>query len=77
MPEFINEKNELLQEVVSTGNLQIISQEKSTINGKEAYVTDAIGIFQTNDASFDVKFKETSISGIDKFYTFVHYPYMY
>ena len=70
--EFINEKNELLQEVVSTGNLQIISQEKSTINGKEAYVTDAIGIFQTNDASFDVKFKETSISGIDKFYTFAY-----
>jgi len=70
--EFINEKNELLQEVVSTGNLQIISQEKSTINGKEAYVTDAIGIFQTSDASFDVKFKETSISGIDKFYTFAY-----
>jgi len=70
--EFINEKNELLQEVVSTGNLQIISQEKSTINGREAYVTDAIGIFQTSDASFDVKFKETSISGIDKFYTFAY-----
>jgi len=70
--EFINEKNELLQEVVSTGSLQIISQEKSTINGKEAYVTDAIGVFQTSDASFDVKFKETSISGIDKFYTFAY-----
>ena len=70
--EFINEKNELLQEVVSTGNLQITSQEKSTINGREAYVTDAIGIFQTSDASFDVKFKETTISGIDKFYTFAY-----
>ena len=70
--EFINEKNELLQEVVSTGNLQIISQEKSMINDKEAYITNAIGIFQTNDASFDVKFKETSISGIDKFYTFAY-----
>ena len=70
--EFINEKNELLQEVVSTGNLQITSQEKSTINGREAYVTDAIGIFQTSDASFDVKFKETTISGINKFYTFAY-----
>ena len=70
--EFINEKNELLQEVVSTVNLQITSQEKSTINGREAYVTDAIGIFQTSDASFDVKFKETTISGIDKFYTFAY-----
>ena len=70
--EFINEKNKLLQEVVSTGNLQIISQEKSTINGKEAYVTNAIGIFQNGDMTFSIKFKETSISGIDKFYTFAY-----
>ena len=70
--EFINEKNELLQQVASTGNLEIISQEKSTINGKEAYVTNAIGIFQSGNTSFDVKFKETTISGNDKFYTFAY-----
>ena len=70
--EFINEKNDLLQQVVATGNLEIISQEKSTINGKEAYVTDAVGIFQSGDLSFDVKFKETTISSNDKFYTFAY-----
>jgi len=70
--EFINEKNKLLQEVASSGNLQIISQEKSTINGKEAYVTNAVGIFQNGDMTFSIKFKETSISGIDKFYTFAY-----
>ena len=70
--EFINEKNDLLEDVVATGNLQIISQEKSTINGKEAYVTNAIGIFQSGDMTFSIKFKETSIAGIDKFYTFAY-----
>ncbi len=70
LDDFIQDKNELLQEVLETGNLEIISQEESTINGKEAYVTDAVGIFQTNTGSFEVKFKETTISGPDKFYTF-------
>ncbi len=70
--EFINEKNELLQEVVSTGNLEIVSQEKSTIKGKDAYVTNAIGVFQSGDLTFNVKFKETTIASNDKFYTFAY-----
>ena len=70
--DFISEKNELLQEVVSTGSLEIISQEKSTINGREAYVTNAEGVFQSGSASFDVKFKEITIVGDDKFYTFAY-----
>ena len=70
--DFIQEKNQLLQEVVATGNLEIISQEEISIKGKEAYVTNAIGIFQSNGQSFNVKFKETTISGPDKFYTFAY-----
>ena len=70
--DFIQEKSELLQEVVATGNLEIISQEKLTINGKEVYVTDAIGSFQSSNETFEVKFKETTFSGPDKFYTFAY-----
>jgi len=70
--DFIQEKNELLNEVVATGNLEITSQEKTTINEKEAYVTSAIGIFETNNQSFNVKFRETTISGPEKFYTFAY-----
>ena len=70
--DFIQEKNELLNEVVATGNLEITSQEKTIINEKEAYVTNAIGIFETNNQSFNVKFKETTISGLEKFYTFAY-----
>jgi len=70
--DFIKEKNQLLQEVVATGNLELSSQEKISIKGKEAYVTNAVGIFQSNGQSFDVKFKETTILGSDKFYTFAY-----
>jgi len=70
--DFIQEKNELLNEVVATGNLEITSQEKTTINEKEAYVTNAIGIFEANNQSFNVKFRETTISGLEKFYTFAY-----
>jgi len=70
--DFIQEKDELLKEVVATGNLELVSQEKSTINKKEAYVTNAIGVFQTNGQSFNVKFQEITISGPEKFYTFAY-----
>ena len=70
--DFIQEKNELIQEAVDAGNLEITSQKKSTINEKEAYVTDAVGTFETNNQSFEVQFKETTIAGSDKFYTFAY-----
>ena len=70
--EFIEEKNELIKEAVEANNLEVISQEKFTINGKEAYVTNAIGTFETNNQVFEVKFKETTIAGPDKFYTFAY-----
>ena len=72
LDDFMEEKNELLQEVMTQGNLELISQEKSTINGKDAHVTDAIGNFQSGNEIFEVKFKETTISGTDKFYTFAY-----
>ncbi|MDH3276740.1 MAG: peptidylprolyl isomerase [Nitrosopumilus sp.] len=70
--DFIQEKNDLLSEVVATGSLEIISQEKTSINSKEAYVTDASGIFETGEQTFNVKFKEITISGTDNFYTFAY-----
>jgi len=72
LDEFIQEKNELLEEVIATGSLELISQEESSIGGKEAYITNAEGIFQTNDQTFNVKFRETTIFGPEKFYTFAY-----
>ena len=70
--DFIGQKNELLEEVVATGNLEIISQERTTFNEKETYITNAIGVFESGTESIDVQFKETTISGNDKFYTFAY-----
>jgi len=45
LDDIISEKTETLKEVVESGNLKIISQEKTTINGYQAYVTTAEGNF--------------------------------
>ena len=70
--DYIEEKNALLDEVISTGNLAVTSQKRITIEGKEAYVTEATGLFQTSEGSINVKFKETTFLGPDKFYTFAY-----
>jgi len=69
---FIQEKNDLLDTVVATGTLEIISQEKISVKGKEAYETNASGIFQSGEQTFNVKFKEITISGSEKYYTFAY-----
>jgi len=68
--DFIQEKNEILQNVTASGNLKIISQEKIKVNGKEAYVINALQNFTINDQILELKFKETTIASSDKFYTF-------
>ena len=68
----IQEKAEFLKNVLATGNLEIISQEKSTVNGKQAYVTNARGFFQSNGESYNVQFREVIIATAEKFYTFAY-----
>ncbi|MFB5605750.1 MAG: peptidylprolyl isomerase [Nitrosarchaeum sp.] len=72
LDDLIQEKAEFLKEVLKTRSLEIISQEKTTINGKEAYVTNARGFFESNGESFDVQFREIIISTSDKFYIFAY-----
>ena len=66
--EIISEKNEILKLVTESGNLQITSQEKTTINGNQAYVSDAQGIFPSNGDNINVKFKEIMIFDTEKYY---------
>ena len=70
--ELILEKDESLEEAIESGNLEIISQEKIKINGKDSYVTNAQGTFQSNGQSVEVKFREVIISTSEKFYTFAY-----
>jgi len=71
LDDFIKIKNELLNQLVA-GTLEITSQEKSTINGKEAYVIHAKAIFQSYNQTFHLQFIETTISGPDKFYALLY-----
>jgi peptidyl-prolyl cis-trans isomerase B (cyclophilin B) len=72
LDDLIQEKDEFLKKALESGNLEIISQEKSIINEKQAYVTNAKGFFQSNNASYNVQFREVIISTPEKFYTFAY-----
>jgi len=69
LDDLISEKAETLNQEIVSGNLKIISQEKKTINGKQAYVTNAESTFSSNGEKFNIKFKEVLIYDSEKFYT--------
>ena len=70
--EIIQEKAEFLKKAIESGSLEIISQEKSKINGRDAYTTNAEGTFQNNDQLYEIKFREVIIFTSEKFYTFAY-----
>jgi peptidyl-prolyl cis-trans isomerase B (cyclophilin B) len=72
LDDLIKEKAEFLKNATASGNLEIISQEKSTINEKQIYVTNARGNFTSNEESYNVKFREVIISTSNKFYIFAY-----
>lgn len=72
LDDLISEKAEELIEVIESENLKIISQEKITITGYQAYVTNAEGLFLSNNEKIDIKFKEVLIYDTEKFYTLAY-----
>ena len=72
LDDLISEKTEIIKSAIDSGNLKIILQEKTVVNGNEAYVTDAEGLFSSNNEQFNVKFKEIMIYGTEKFYTLAY-----
>jgi len=68
--DIISDKTEELRSVIESGQLNVISQEQITINGKDAYVTNALGLFSNNGQEYNVQFKEVVIHNSDNYYTF-------
>jgi len=68
--DLVSEKIEQLKEFTESGSLNVISQEKTTINDNQAYVVIAEGIFFSNGENFDIKFNEILIYDTEKFYIF-------
>jgi peptidyl-prolyl cis-trans isomerase B (cyclophilin B) len=72
LDDIIAEKTETLKEIIETGNLELISQEKISVNGNQAYVTEAVGTFFSDAVEFNVKFKEIIIYDTEKSYMLVY-----
>ncbi len=70
--EILRERSAMLEADVEAGNLKIISQERSTINGRDASVTSATGPFLHDDIFIDVKFQEVQIYDRGKIYVLVY-----
>jgi peptidyl-prolyl cis-trans isomerase B (cyclophilin B) len=70
MIELILEKIETLRAPVDEGSLTIISQEEKIINGNDAFMINAVGLFSSNNEDVNVQFREVMIYGTEKFYTF-------
>ena len=66
--ELVQKKNQEL-EAATAIQLEIISQEKSTIHGRDAFTTIATAMFEA-DKLTDLKFKEVMIYDSEKYYTF-------
>ncbi len=72
LDEMIRSKEQMLEPVLSTGVLKIISQERSTVRGMDAYTTVALGTFETDDGMQDIKFKDIMMYGPGKLYTMAY-----
>jgi peptidyl-prolyl cis-trans isomerase B (cyclophilin B) len=66
--DYTNTVKKTLQKAIDAGKLTIVNEEETTINGDEAFITDAEGKFETSGGTVNVKFKEIIIKKFDKFY---------
>jgi peptidyl-prolyl cis-trans isomerase B (cyclophilin B) len=66
--EYSTSIKKTLQEAIDRGVLTILKEEKTTINGNDAIITDAVGKFNLTGGEIKIKFKEVVIKSSDKFY---------
>ncbi|WP_042684030.1 peptidylprolyl isomerase [Candidatus Nitrosotenuis chungbukensis] len=68
LDDYSNEIKNSLQKTIDAGNLSILSEDKTAINGNEAITKVMLAKFNTGSGQINVKFKETIIKANDKFY---------
>jgi len=68
----IAENREYLQQAIDGGSLEIISEEKTTIDGKEAHSLHAVGIFESETGIANLKFNDIRFVTPEKFYTLAY-----
>jgi len=68
LSDYSLELKKTIQPAIDAGILTISNEEQTIINGKEAFVRDALGKFNKTGGVVKVGFKEIVIKGGDKFY---------
>ena len=72
LDEQIEETKNFLKTAIDSGQLSIISEEKSTINGRNSYTMTSDSFFNTTSGIFHIKFREAIIETPDKFYSITY-----
>ena len=72
LEERVSEIRDSLQHSIDTNQLTIIDEQKTTVGRNEAYETDAIGLFFSNNSTTNIKFKEILIATPEKFYALTY-----
>jgi len=69
LENYSSELKKIIQPAIDQGILTILNEERTTINGNEAFVRDALGKFNTTSGVVrKVQFKEIILKSSDKFY---------
>lgn len=65
----VSEIRESLEKSIETGQLEIVSENKMKLKGYDAFVTNAVGQYESDNSTIPVKFREVMIKTPQKFYT--------
>jgi len=68
----ISDMKNSLEPSISSGELEIIFEEKSKTKNNDSYIIEAISLFSQNNSTINVKFKQIVIATQDKFYTLTY-----
>jgi len=69
LDEYIEETKNVLKAAIDSGQLSILSEEKTTLKGKNSYIMTSDSFFETTSGVLKIKFKETIIETPDNFFS--------
>ncbi len=72
LESYVSSIKKTLQKAIDDDTLVILKEEKTIIHGNEAFITDAIGRFDTSEGIINVKFKEVIIKNSETFYVITY-----
>ena len=72
LEEFSDETKKLYSGLINQGSLVITNEEKTTINGNDAWVRNSDGKRLASDSTFSFRYRETVFKGDKEFYTITY-----